>query len=53
LFSNHTVAAAIIAAKKAPAARPTRMPYVSWNRAVPRLLGAEARRTGNRDRGQN
>ncbi len=33
LFSNHNVAAAIIGAKKAPAATPTRMPYTSWNSA--------------------
>ena len=31
LSSNHAVVAAIIGAKKALAARPTRMPYVSWN----------------------
>jgi hypothetical protein len=31
LFSNHAVAAAIMGAKKALAARPTSMPYVSWN----------------------
>ena len=31
LSSNHAVAAAIMGAKNALAARPTRMPYVSWN----------------------
>ena len=31
LFSNHPVAAAIMGAKKALAAWPTRMQYVSWN----------------------